>query len=279
MRRGRNYNDEEYSLTHNDLPDPEEVEQLNREYGELELGEEEYERSSTSLLQFVVMVVLIAFPLFMLMSVLQAIVQPRPEFLSESQELQEDPWVRQLQSAVVRVSTVQTSVFGLARGQGTGFNVSSEGIIITNRHVVEGAGAVFVAFEEHGTYRALEPQYFPAANLDVAILELEGDGYPFVEAELSPALPVGDQVLVVGNPLGYRWVAKEGKVSGHMPVEGLSEPLLKIRAPIYKGSSGSPVFDKDGTAVGVIFAVMEEDGERYGLAIPLKELERFDPVF
>ncbi len=278
MVGGRKYRDEEGELNHRSLPDPDEAEWLNREYGDLEMGEEEA-KGSFSLFHIVVMVLLFAFPVFMLMGVLQALVQPTPEFLEESQALQEDPWVRDLQSAVVRVSTVQSGVFGLARGQGTGFNVSPDGTIITNRHVVEGAGAVFVAFEDYGTHRASEPEYFPDENVDVVLLDIEGENFPSVEAELRPSLPAGEKVLVVGNPLGYRWVATEGEVADQMSVEGLSEPLMQIRAPIYRGSSGSPVFDRDGIAVGVVFAVVERGGERYGLAISLKELERFDPSF
>lgn len=135
---------------------------------------------------------------------------------------------------------------------GSGFAVA-ERVLITNRHVVQGATLLQV---ETFDGRSREVETAGAVTFaDLAVV--------FIESDLPTALPlasrnprVGDPVTVVGYPLGGQLTTSQGHVLGYGsdPIRRSGEPMLLNDAPIAPGSSGSPLVDEEGQVVGVAYA-------------------------
>ncbi|MEF3303423.1 S1C family serine protease [Paenibacillus sp. GYB003] len=188
-------------------------------------------------------------------------------FLAKSRELSQNEAVAGYKQAVV--------VVGTDEGKGTGFIVSPDGYIVTNRHVVEGKTNAFVRLADGKNYGA--KVMASEAALDLAVLKIEAG------AQLL-ALPLartndwraGDPVYVIGNPLMFSHIANEGTIAGQIPVRGLDVPAVALQAPVYKGNSGSPVINAEGEAIAVVFATaeVELDGDlrHVGLAVPVVHL-------
>lgn len=161
-------------------------------------------------------------------------------------------------------------------GGGSGFIVSPDGLIITNRHVVSQEGAEYTVFLNDGakysaTVRARDP-----VN-DIAILKIEGSNLPFLEWGDSDQLKVGQTVIAIGNALGeFRNTVSVGVVSGLArsitasdqagQVEQLEE-VIQTDAAINPGNSGGPLLNLDGQVVGVNVAVAL-GSENIGFALP-----------
>lgn len=228
--------------------------------------------------------------IFIIMAnVLRIVTFPSLDFLKESRELADDPVLQDLQQAVVQVLYVDREGYTLptARRKGTGFNIHPAGLIVTNKHVIEGAHAVTVSFEEGGTYVA--SHWTKSDRLDLALLFLDlnqtaGNGtagsnlLPHVELQRDSFPEVGAEVIIMGNPLGFRQVISRGIISAFHSHADLPYPLIVIEAPIHAGSSGSPVFDSENKVIAVVYAVLRQDSQDdnekiKGLAIPVKYLE------
>ncbi len=201
------------------------------------------------------------------------------ELLMESRELEKQPHVEELQEAVVQLHTRRGSTS--AEAKGTGFNIEAEGLIVTNRHLVEDAVSVRASFQGEGTYRATSWEICQEA--DLAVIEVEGDNLPYVE--LAADQPeTGEEILVIGNPVQLSRVASEGKVLGYRETEQTSDEAqdleipreMVIQAPIHQGSSGSPVFNDAQQVIGVIFAqVVTEEEDTWGAAVTVGALRDF----
>ncbi|OPX85172.1 MAG: putative serine protease HhoB precursor [Pelotomaculum sp. PtaB.Bin104] len=178
--------------------------------------------------------------------------------------------------AVVEIDVVYRepgSTFAVAQKSGTGFNINTSGQIITNHHVVEGALNITVSFPDgkkfRGEYRAGAPDY------DLAVINLQADSLPVVPLNMSRAPLPGELVRVVGNPLGLNNIVVEGKVIRYLQGGNTPGRVFSIDAPIFPGNSGSPVFDRNGQVVGVVFGRLtgtEYGSDPPGLAVPVGEV-------
>ncbi|QGG49290.1 S1C family serine protease [Heliorestis convoluta] len=193
---------------------------------------------------------------------------PPLDFLTRSQELAQNPEMKALQEAVVHVES-------LGR-RGTGFNIDASGLIVTNHHVIADARVIYVSFSRGGAvYRVQEHKSFP--EIDLALLKIDGDQLPALPVDLRSQIHAGESLLIIGNPLGFSKVIKEGEYLGSTKLRNWDEPVWMIESTIYQGSSGSPVFNEAGNVVAVIFATLrqEEDSESIvGLAVPIHYLHR-----
>ena len=132
-------------------------------------------------------------------------------------------------------------------GAGSGFFISSDGYLVTNNHVVEGADKITVHTADDRTFTARLIGRDPAT--DVAVIKVDARDLPFVSFEERAKPRVGDWVVAVGNPFNLGGSATAGIVSA-LGRKNLSESsyvdYMQIDAPINRGNSGGPTFDLVG---------------------------------
>lgn len=186
-----------------------------------------------------------------------------------SKKLSRQAEIQSYKEAVVTVST--------GGGKGTGFHING-GYIVTNYHVIEGSGHIMVKFPEQSqSYRAELSGSDP--DLDIAILKADiGDQQlPYIEVERDhKQWEPDEQIYVIGNPLHFTQIVIEGAIIGLVPIQGRQTPVMALDAPIYKGNSGSPVMNKRGKAIAVVFAIADIQHQdqmiEAGLAVPIADM-------
>jgi len=157
------------------------------------------------------------------------------------------------------------------RGQGSGFIVGSDGIILTNAHVVRDADSVRVKLADRREYTAKVLGVDPAT--DVAVLKIDAKNLPTVQLGESDRLRVGDYVLAIGSPFGFEESATSGIVSAKgrsLPGDSYV-PFIQTDVAVNPGNSGGPLFDAGGRVVGINSQIYSRTGGYEGLsfAIPI----------
>ena len=156
------------------------------------------------------------------------------------------------------------------RASGSGFFISADGYIVTNDHVVDGADKITVHTKDDRTLKARVIGVDPAT--DLAVIKVDGGGFPFVNFEERAKPRVGDWVVALGNPFGLGGTATAGIVSalGRPNVSGSSfVDYMQIDAPINRGNSGGPTFDTYGRVVGVNSAIFSPSGGSVGIGFDI----------
>lgn len=156
---------------------------------------------------------------------------------------------------------------------GSGFVISSDGYIMTNNHVVDGADKITVVFADGRTYDAKLVGTDSDGN-DVALIKIEATGLQYVTLASEDNFVVGEDIIVVGNPLGeMTFSLTSGAVSTlarTVTVEDKSLVLFQLDAAVNPGNSGGPVFDMYGNVIGMVTAKYSDtDVEGIGFAIPI----------
>ncbi len=159
-------------------------------------------------------------------------------------------------------------------GQGSGFFISSDGMLVTNYHVVRGARISDTQVklpETKATYFVKRLVAKDEAN-DFALLQLDVQEVPYVRLGDSDAVKAGQKVFAIGAPLSKPSIVSEGIVSSALRQVG-SQKYILFSAPISSGSSGGALFDKDGQVIGItsgIFTGTKEDlAQNLNYAIPI----------
>ena len=161
-------------------------------------------------------------------------------------------------------------------GVGSGFIIDASGLIVTSHHVVKGAESVKVTLHDG---RKLEAEVVGVdPKTDLALIEIDADeSLPAVEFGDSDRTRVGDWVVAVGNPFGLGGTVTAGIVSGRGRDIGSGpyDDFLQIDAPINRGNSGGPLFDRSGRVVGVNTAIFSPTGGNVGIgfAVPANVAE------
>jgi serine protease Do len=166
-------------------------------------------------------------------------------------------------------------------GGGTGFIISNDGYIVTNKHVVSDEEADYtVLLNDENKYEA--KVLARDGVTDLAILKIEGDNFPTVELGDSSNLRVGQTVIAIGNSLGeFKNTVSKGVISGlsRTIVAGGagfgSEELMGViqtDASINPGNSGGPLLNIAGQVIGINTA-MASGAENIGFAIPINEVK------
>ncbi len=165
------------------------------------------------------------------------------------------------QNSVGSTVTVYTS-----NGFGSGFFIEQD-VIATNYHVIENANNVNVGFNNSGSKYNVSIVAVDAAN-DLALLRVNGISKKPLSISDEQIVP-GEKIFVIGTPKGLQATISDGIVSGLRTDEG--RDLIQITAPISPGSSGGPVFNKEGEVIGVCVMQFKE-GQNLNFAIPYKYL-------
>ena len=158
-------------------------------------------------------------------------------------------------------------------GQGSGVILSSDGYIVTNKHVV-GSGTDFsIVFSDESSARATLVGYDSLS--DIAILKTEKEGLVPMELGSSEDLTVGQTLLAIGNPYGYTWSLTSGMVSGVERMVSTSTSasvipnMIQTDALINPGNSGGPLLDTQGRMVGLVSSIYSTSGSAQGISFAL----------
>ena len=183
----------------------------------------------------------------------------------------------QTANSVVEITTEATSYDmymrqSVSEGAGSGVILTSDGYIVTNNHVIDGASKITVTLKDGTSY--------PAALVgtdsqgDVAVIKIDASGLQPAVIGDSSELQVGDLAVAVGNPLGQLGgTVTDGIISAldrQIDLDGKTMTLLQTNAAINPGNSGGGLFNSKGELIGVVVAKSSGSGiEGLGFAIPI----------
>jgi len=199
--------------------------------------------------------------------------------------------VRQYGPAVVNVSTVGSNRgdeeqslrrFGMpfgpmprggqvVRGQGSGFIVKSDGLVLTNAHVVANAAEVTVKLTDKREFKA--KVIGQDKETDVAVLKIDARDLPTVRIGDASRAQVGEWVLAIGSPFGFENSVSAGVISARsrsLPGDGYV-PFIQTDVAVNPGNSGGPLFNLRGEVIGINSAIYSGSGGYMGIsfAIPI----------
>ena len=157
-----------------------------------------------------------------------------------------------------------------ASALGSGFIIDSNGIVVTNNHVIKGAEDILVRVNGDKEYKAKIIGADPLS--DIAVLQMETkDKFTPVKFGNSDKSRIGDWVIAIGNPFGLGGTVTSGIISARNRSIGLSryEDYIQTDASINQGNSGGPLFNMDGDVIGINTAILGQSGSiGIGFAIP-----------
>lgn len=192
-----------------------------------------------------------------------------------------DPFFRQFQIQVpqiIRKGTQKQEV-----GGGTAFFVTGDGLLLTNKHVVDDPKAEYTVLLNDGRKLPATVAGIDPAN-DIALLKVQGTGFTPLAVAQNDDLRLGQTAIAIGNALGeFRNTVSVGVVSGLQrsitagggmggDTERLDQ-IIQTDAAINRGNSGGPLLDSRGAVIGMSTAVAD-NAQNIGFAIPAAELRR-----
>lgn len=158
----------------------------------------------------------------------------------------------------------------VAQALGSGFIVSSDGVIVTNNHVIDGASEITVTLDNGKDYKGKLLGHDP--KTDLAVVKINASDLPTVQWGDSDKMRAGDAVLAIGNPFGIGTTVTSGIVSarGRDLHNGPYDDFIQVDAPINHGNSGGPLVDASGKVIGINTAIYSPNGGNVGVgfAIP-----------
>jgi len=150
--------------------------------------------------------------------------------------------------------------------QGSGFIVRPDGAVVTNYHVI--SNAVDIKVKAGDKVLKVEGLLHIDKENDLVILKAQGENLPVVKIGDIGRVNVGDKVYVISSPKGLKNTISDGILSGIREIEGTKKKILQITAPVSSGSSGGPVFNKNGEVIGIATFLIEE-AQNLNFAMPV----------
>ncbi|MES1979147.1 MAG: DegQ family serine endoprotease [Pseudomonadota bacterium] len=160
------------------------------------------------------------------------------------------------------------------RGVGSGFILTTDGFVMTNAHVVEGADEVIVTLTDKREFKA---RIIGAdKRSDVAVVKIEATGLPAVKIGDVNRLKVGEWVMAIGSPFGLENTVTAGIVSAKQRDTGDYLPFIQTDVAINPGNSGGPLLNMRGEVIGINSQIYSRSGGFQGIsfAIPIDEAAR-----
>ena len=185
--------------------------------------------------------------------------------------------------AVVRIDSSRTlrnraAQFGrVERGTGSGFIIKSDGLVLTNAHVVDGADTVTVTLNDARTFtgRVLGEDKLT----DVAVVKIQASSLPTVSVGNSEQLRPGEWAIAIGNPLGLDntvtagIISATGRSSSDVGVPDKRIGFIQTDAAINPGNSGGPLLNQQGQVIGMNTAIIGR-AQGLGFAIPINKAQQ-----
>lgn len=164
-----------------------------------------------------------------------------------------------IEDVVKSVVTIKTDV-----GEGTGFIITSDGYIVTNYHVIEGAKAATIYTYDEVTHEVALVGYNQI--IDIALLRIDGD-YERLRLGDSNEAETGEEVIAIGNPLGLQFSVSDGIISAiHREGPNGLNIYLQTTAELNPGNSGGPLINKEGRVIGMNnFKISDSEGLGFAL--------------
>lgn len=157
---------------------------------------------------------------------------------------------------------------------GSGFVIDTQGYIVTNNHVIEGADEIVIKFKDNKELKATVIGADPLT--DLALLKVDPKGYNLKSVPLgnSDIAEIGDWVIAIGNPLGLGGTVTAGILSakGRVLGDGPYDNFLQTDASINPGNSGGPLLNIKGEVIGVNTAIIQS-AQGLGFAVPVNMLK------
>ncbi|EIT69923.1 peptidase S1C, Do [Hydrocarboniphaga effusa AP103] len=154
-------------------------------------------------------------------------------------------------------------------GEGSGFIVGADGVILTNAHVVADAKEVTVKLTDRREFTA--KVIGQDAKSDVAVLKIDARDLPTVKLGNPEELNVGEWVVAIGSPFGFENTVTQGIVSakGRTLPDGSYVPFIQTDVAINPGNSGGPLFNLDGEVVGINSQIYSRSGGFQGVSFSI----------
>ncbi len=164
-------------------------------------------------------------------------------------------------------------------GTGSGFFVKSDGVVVTNYHVIEKAYSIWVRLSNGGLFTVNDILNVDKAG-DIAVLKVHGRKLPIVKMGDSRTAKVGDAVVAIGHPLAIaislemeiESSATEGIISARRTLKQSGRQILQISAPISPGSSGGTLLNMRGEVIGMTTATIA-GGQNINFAVPINQIK------
>lgn len=154
---------------------------------------------------------------------------------------------------------------------GSGFIIDSEGVVITNYHVIQSAKDINVRLKDGTSYPASGVIYYDA-NQDACILKINANNLPTIPLGDSSNLQIGEKIYCIGNPLGLEYSFSDGLLSGVRDYQELK--YLQFTAPVSPGNSGGPLINPQGEAIGIVTFLLV-GGQNLNFALAINEIKPF----
>ncbi|MBF0657422.1 Do family serine endopeptidase [Psychrobacter sp. NG25] len=163
----------------------------------------------------------------------------------------------------------QATMPAIEHAYGTAFFVSSDGYMLTNHHVVEGADKITVTLNDRTELDAV--LVGSDERSDVAVLKVVGNKFPPLPIGDSNALRVGEPVLAIGSPFGFDYSASAGIVSAKSRSfsRETSVPFIQTDVALNPGNSGGPLFNQRGEVIGINSRIFSGTGGYMGLSFSI----------
>lgn len=160
------------------------------------------------------------------------------------------------------------------RGVGSGFILTTDGFVMTNAHVVDGASEVLVTLVDKREFKA--KLIGADKRTDVAVVKIEATGLPAVKVGDISRLRVGEWVMAIGSPFGLENTVTAGIVSAKQRDTGDYLPFIQTDVAINPGNSGGPLINMRGEVVGINSQIYSRSGGFMGISfsIPIDEAIR-----
>ncbi|MEI6616247.1 MAG: trypsin-like peptidase domain-containing protein, partial [Cyanobium sp. ELA507] len=191
--------------------------------------------------------------------------------------------VEKVGPAVVRIDTVKRMVNPLGgvlgsgpaiqqqQGQGSGFITRSDGVVLTNAHVVEGSSEVHVTLPDGRSFTGKVLGADPLT--DVAVVKVVASKLPVAPLGDSAKVRPGEWAIAIGNPLGLDNTVTAGIISAIQRTNALGEgqrvPYIQTDAAVNPGNSGGPLINDRGEVIGINTAIRQAPGAGLSFAIPV----------
>jgi serine protease Do len=160
------------------------------------------------------------------------------------------------------------------RGVGSGFIVSTDGYLLSNHHVVEGADEIIVTLTDKREFKA--KLIGSDRRTDIALLKIDASALPTLKFGQPDKLRVGEWVLAIGSPFGLENTVTAGIVSAKGRDTGDYLPFIQTDVAVNPGNSGGPLLNMNGEVIGINSQIYSRTGGFMGIsfAIPIDEAQR-----